>query len=350
MPSDKVLLAEHAAGLNYRALAEKYQLNPDSVRSRVNREMRKRVEPPTYTFTGDEDPPPGAQPIYDGNLRIHADELMIAGDLHIPSTNYPLVAVMLEMALKHMKPPRGLLICGDLSNGDVDSIHAPLAPTTSRQHELKMLEQTLTWLLTVFDQIWLTPGNHMRNRLIHTLKADITPNQIKRLFTPPAQADRVMFSWYDIVEVVSGGQEWLVTHQYQYRQTKLSIANEMAQKYQRNTITFHQHHTASGMDKYERYGVIDCGGLHDQRQMAYVELVPNVRPRMNSGFVFMRNGTGHLMTPYKALTEWSMWGIQPPWEPTPPTKRKRTPKPLPALALVPDDKKQTKRKTTRRAA
>ena len=36
--------------------------------------------------------------------------------------------------------------------------------------------------------------------------------------------------------------------------------------------------------------------------------------------------------------------------PTPPTKRKRTPKPLPALALVPGDKKQAKRKTTRRAA
>ena len=142
-----------------------------------------------------------------------------------------------------------------------------------------------------------------------------------------------------------------MTHQYQYRQTKLSIANEMAQKYQRNTIVFHQHHSAAGMDKYERYGVIDCGGLHNQRQMAYVELVPNVRPRMNNGFVFMRNGTGHLMTPYKALTEWGMWGIQPPWEapPTPPTKRTRKLADPPALALVPVDKPKRTR-NTRRAA
>jgi hypothetical protein len=340
--TDRALYTEHAAGVSYRDLATKYGLNVDSVRSRASRERRRQIEPPHYVFTGDDDPPSGAQPVYDGHLHIHADELMITGDLHIPSMNYPMVAAMIELALKRMKPPRGLLICGDLSNGDLDSAHAALAPTVSRQRELKMLEDVLGWLLMTFDTIWLTPGNHLRNRLMKTLSADITPNQIKRLFTPPGALDRVTFSWYDLVEVTSGGEPWIVTHQYAYRQTKLSIANELAQKYQSNTITFHQHHSAVGRDKYNRFTVVDCGGLHDQEQMAYVQLVPNVRPVMNNGIVYLNEGTAHLLTPYKTFTDWRMWGVHPPWEPPP--KRHRTPVDLPAVALVPSTKPKKERK------
>lgn len=249
MPSNATLYAEHKAGATARELAAKYGLSADGVRGRLSKENRRRIEPPTYVFTGDDEPPPGAQPVFDGALHLNADELMIAGDLHIPSTNYPLVGSMIELALKHMKPPRALLICGDLSNGDQDSQHQPLAPTVSRQRELTMLENVLSWLLMTFDHIYLTPGNHLRNRLMKTLSADMTANQIRRLFTPPGALDRVTFSWYDLVHVTSGGEPWIVTHQYQYRQTKLSIANELAHKYQSNAITFHQHHTAAGRDR-----------------------------------------------------------------------------------------------------
>jgi hypothetical protein len=343
MPTNDRLLAEHKAGLTYSELAAKYRLNVDGVRGRVSKAYRKSIAAPRYSFTGDDEPQGGAQPVFNGMLHLRADQLMIAGDLHIPSTNYPLIESMTELALKHMKPPRGLLICGDLSNGDQDSAHAPLAPTISRARELVMLEDMLSYLLIVFDHIWLTPGNHLRNRLMKTLSADMTANHIKRLFTPPADLDRVTFSWYDLVHVTSGDEPWIVTHQYQYRQTKLSIANDLAQKYQANTITFHQHHTASGMDKYERYAVIDCGGLHDQEMMAYTQLVPSTRPRMNSGFVYLHDGTGSLLTPYKALTSWSLWGVRAPWEP-PPTKRTRVTSERPALKLEAKPKRAPRKK------
>lgn len=353
MPSDKLLLAEHRAGLNYRALAQKYRLNHDSVRGRISREMRKHIEPPTFSFTGDEDPPPGAQPVYDGHLRIHADELMIAGDLHIPSTNFPLVQSMIDVAARHMTEPRSLLICGDLSNGDQDTHHAPLAPTISRQNELRQLEALMGWLLLTFDTIYLTPGNHLRHRLMNALKADIGADQVVRLFVPPEHLRRVTFSWYDEVHVSSGGEDYVVAHQYQYRQTKLSIANDLAQKYQKNVICFHQHHTAIGRDKYNHHTIIDCGGLHDQTMMGYVNLVPSTLPRMNNGFVYLRDGTANLLTPYRTFTDWRLWGVKPPWEP-PPTKRARPPADLPAVALVPKDEKDAKdkpaRKTQKRAA
>lgn len=333
MTTDAHLYTLHRNGQSYAAIAAALGLSVTGVRGRISRQRRKETEPPSYTFTGDDDPPPGAQPVFDGALRLDADELMITGDLHIPSTNYPLLTAMTQLALRHMQEPRRLLICGDLSNGDRDTHHEPLAPVVSRQRELRMLEDMLGYLLLTFDHIYLTPGNHLRNRLMKTLSADMAANQIKRLFTPPDALGRVTFSWYDLVHVTSGGEPWIVTHQYQYRQTKLSIANELAMKYQANVVTFHQHHTAIGRDKYNRYTVVDCGGLHEQSQMAYVQLVPSVRPNMNNGIVFMDKGTAHLLTPYKTFTDWKRWGITPPWEP-PPTKRKRDATPKPAAPMM----------------
>lgn len=347
MTKDNLLLAEHAAGLSYAAIAEKYRLNVDSVRSRISRAKRAQIEPPRYTFTGVEPPQYSGQPVFNGQLHLRTDQLMIAGDIHVPSTNYPLMQAMVDVAMKHMKEPRELLICGDLSNGDADTSHAPLAPTISRQNEYRQLEDLMNWLLMTFDFIYLTPGNHLRHRLMNTLKADIGADQVIRLFVPPYQLGRVQLSWYDEVHVTSAGQEYVVCHQYQYRQNKLSIANDLALKYQKNTIVFHQHHTAKGRDKYNRFTIVDCGGLHDQDMMAYVNLVPSTLPRMNNAFVYLHNGVADQLTPYPTYTDWSMWGVRAPWEqPTPPTKRKRSPQAIsePALQLTEKPKRQTRKK------
>lgn len=359
MPSDAVLLAAHRDGATYAEIAARFRLNADGVRSRVSRAYRKEIEPERYQFTGMEPPQYSGQPVFDGQLRLEADELMIAGDIHVPSTHYPLLTSMVALAEKHMKPPRRLLICGDLSNGDQDTHHAPLAPTISRQNELRQLERLMGWLLVTFDHIYLTPGNHLRHRLMNALKADIGADQVVRLFVPPEDLRRVTFSWYDEVRVASGGEPYVVLHPYQYRQNKLSIANDMAQKYHSNTICFHQHHTAKGMDKYERYVTVDCGGLHEPDMMAYVNLVPSTLPRMNNGFVFLRSGTAHLLTPYPAYTDWNLWGVKAPWEtgkparkprkpdpepPTPPTKRARDVLPAHPLELVPHAKPRRRKR------
>ena len=42
MPSDATLMQEHRAGADYRAIAVKYHLNPDSVRARVSRANRRQ--------------------------------------------------------------------------------------------------------------------------------------------------------------------------------------------------------------------------------------------------------------------------------------------------------------------
>lgn len=257
----------------------------------------------TFVFTGEL--PNVAVPVFTGQWRFELDECMIAGDFHLPSCKLGYVQRMCQLAERHMKGKRTLLIAGDIHNGDKDSRHAPLVPPISRAQELNLTKALLDYLLGYFDEIYMEPGNHMRKRFMELLDGDLNFSQYTQLIT--SHPSRVHLSPYDIIYLKSGGDDWVITHQYQYSKNKLIKANQLAQKYQASVITFHQHHTAIGRDEFDRYTIVDCGGFHDQDMMAYTSLVPSTFPRMNNAFVYMRRGTAHLMSHYRGITDWSLW-------------------------------------------
>lgn len=302
-----------------RAVGLKLGVNEHSARRRITAiERRPQLPVPvsrkivplpswqTYVYTGQL--PRQAIPLFTGVTNDTFDEAMIAGDIHIPSTKLGFLQRMCKVAERHMRGERILYIIGDLHNGDKDSKHAEYIPRLSRATELDMVGEVLQYLLGYFDIIRMTPGNHTRNRIFATLDGDITMDQVKRLILPSREDhDRLHISPYDTVLASSGGTEWAMHHQYQYRQNKLSIANDLAQKYLRNTIVFHQHHTAIGRDKYNRFTIVDCGGFHDSDMMSYTSIVPNTMPVMCNAFTYLQQGTAHLFTPYPTMTKWSDW-------------------------------------------
>lgn len=257
----------------------------------------------TFIFTGEM--PSAPVPVFTGEWHLDYDECMIAGDFHLPSCKLGYVQRMCQLAERHMKGKRHLIIAGDIHNGDKDARYAPLVPPISRAQELNLTRDVLDYLLGYFDEIHMTPGNHMRKRFLELLDGDLNFSQYTQLIT--SHPSRVHLSPYDIIHLQSGREQWAITHQYQYSKNKLIKANQLAQKYQCNVVTFHQHHTAIGRDEFDHYTIVDCGGFHDQSMMAYVSLVPNTFPRMNNAFIFMRNGTAHLMSHYPTITDWSMW-------------------------------------------
>lgn len=298
----------------YVQLSREFGYNDvSSLRRRMNRYMRggetpvrEKVpapKPETYIYRGQT--PLEAIPVFTGADHLALDECMITGDVHLPTTNFRFLDRMCRVADRHMQGNRTLLIVGDIINGDKDSYHPRNYPSASRAGEFRLAEETIDFLLSYFDEIVLTPGNHMRNRMFTVLDGDIDMDQAVRLLTP--HTDRVFMSAYDYIQVTSGEEKWTLCHQYSYSPTKLVKANELAQKYQSNVISFHQHHTAIGRDKYNRYTIVDVGGHHDSDYMGYVNLVPNTMPVMCNSFVFMRNGTAHLLSPDKTFTDWSMW-------------------------------------------
>lgn len=256
----------------------------------------------TYTYRGQ--PEDVGLPVFNGELHLQGDMLLV-GDIHVPSTNWEFMEKITQVAKRHLARPRKIVIVGDILNGDKDSRYEHIIAPISRHKEFKITDALLQTWSRFFDEIYITPGNHL-HRLIRRLEGDIGMNEIARLLT--SAHEKIVMSHYDEVHVTSGDERWVATHQANYAKSKLKIGNLLAQKFQANIVTFHQHHSAIGRDDFNRYTIIDCGGMHQQSMMSYVKLVPNVMPNMNNGFVLLRDGTGHLLTPYPSITDWSMWG------------------------------------------
>lgn len=256
----------------------------------------------TYTYRGQ--PEDTGLPVFNGELHLQGDMLLV-GDIHVPSTNWEFMEKITQVAKRQLSRPRKIVIVGDILNGDKDSRYEHIIAPISRHKEFKITDALLQTWSRFFDEIYITPGNHL-HRLIRRLEGDIGMNEIARLLT--SAHEKIVMSHYDEVHVNSGDERWVATHQANYAKSKLKIGNLLAQKFQANIITFHQHHSAIGRDDFNRYTIIDCGGMHQQNMMSYVKLVPNVMPNMNNGFVLLRDGTGHLLTPYPSITDWSMWG------------------------------------------
>ena len=86
--------------------------------------------------------------------------------------------------------------------------------------------------------------------------------------------------------------DWLVGHPMAYRQLQLSVAAEMAQKYQTHIALGHEHHKATGVDKYSRYQTLNLPCTMDPGKAEYKALDFSPRPEVKLGFGWIVDGYG----------------------------------------------------------
>lgn len=240
---------------------------------------------------------------YTGWWNLTGDFLVI-NDVHIPATNWKFAEMALTVAERELPRPRRLIIAGDLINGDALSRFQDLVLGTPLQDELTHAEAYLDYLAGYFDEIFFFRGNH-ESRLLYSLQGQIHAPQFRRMFT---ERDKVHFSMYPYMTVMSGGQPWHITHQRNYSQSPLTVARKMAVKKQSHVISAHQHHAAVGRDLSNRWTCIDSAGLHDSELMAYVMMEDSTAPVMNNSFVLLREGVGENITPPEYMqTNWARW-------------------------------------------
>lgn len=244
-------------------------------------------------------------PRYDIDPVFHGDYMLI-GDIHLPSTNWALSAVMLEIAKKHLDKPK-FLIVGDLLNLDSMSSYDTIVPIESLQTEINMAKGYLEQLMKVGD-VDVLPGNH-DYRWSKKLEGKLSIMGLWELIQHGMKTGNIRFHADTGAWVHSGGRKWRVTHQRNYSRLKLKIGNTLATNRQTDTVTFHQHHFAGGISDNGLYATIDNGGLHESAAIHYANMYDGTMPRMTSGFGMLRNGVYHQFSPYKQLTDYSMWGV-----------------------------------------
>lgn len=286
MPSNAELYAEHQQGATYAEIAESYGFSVDSVRGRISKARRAQMDAPLSGKLGR--PwllPPG--------------EYVVTGDYQIDTHNPHFVERMLAVAGR-LSRPRTLIIAGDFINADAFTGYDSDIDLSPFSDEVDAGRAVFRQLLSTFQRVYWLWGNHER-RVGKRTRAALQPQHLWALMAHDA---RVQVSiWGHCVIENPDGNDWRITHGSNYSINQLTVADTLAQKYQQNIISHHEHHLAVGWDRYKRYVIVNNGGLFSQPDMAYVVLDDSKHANMQNGFTVLSWGYPTVYGP-EPFTNW----------------------------------------------
>lgn len=240
------------------------------------------------------------QELYDWSLPgewvFDWEDFMVIGDVQLPTTDYDFAMLPAMVAKKHIKKNRKLIIAGDFFNMDAFSTYPKIVSLPSWEQEKEAARNLLTIYAQTFDEMWMLSGNH-EHRLLKRLDGEWNIQDALPIGHVKATAlDRC------IVKTSNG--KYTIVHGQNYSKKSLNNADEYAQKYQSHIISHHEHHAAIGMDRFDRYYIINNGGLFDQKKMAYAQISTNTCANMSQGFTMIKNGYPYL---FGKFTDWKKW-------------------------------------------
>lgn len=226
---------------------------------------------------------------------------MIIGDVHVPFTRYDFAQLVSLVGRKNNV--KKLLIAGDFFNMDTFSTYAHLVTIPGWKEEREAAKRLLSEWLEVFDEVRMVMGNHDR-RLQKFTAGELDEQDILALII--SNPDKVKMNPFGWCTIKTETGDWRITHPKNYSINQLTVADTLAQKYQANIISFHEHHLGIGWDRYKRYVTVNGGCLVDPGKLAYVTLDDGKNSGMALGFVMLKNGVAQLFgeTPF---TDWQHW-------------------------------------------
>jgi hypothetical protein len=148
--------------------------------------------------------------------------------------------------------------------------------------------------------MWMLCGNH-EHRILKQLEGQYDINDVLAASLP---SGKVKATVLDKCTVRTTNGTYTVVHGDNYSKKSLNNADELAQKYQTHIISHHEHHAAMGLDRFDRYIIINNGGLFDQKKMGYTKVSSNTCANMSQGFTMVKNGYPYL---FGKFTDWSKW-------------------------------------------
>ena len=237
---------------------------------------------------------------YDGAMRIYADPIAIASDVHFPIYS-PEALNKLMMASVILGAKTLVLV------GDVLDMHA-FSPFPDKggklPNDLKSLEVGLVRLLSIYEHIYFLMGNH-EARLFKATSHQINATLLGKMLT---NDPRIEISEYEYATLYTKGKiPWTLVHADKTRKMQLSLPDELTRKTLTNVIVCGDHMVNFGIDRGGHFMISQIGHCSDQFKARYKNIRVTTHSEWMNGFAIIKNGAFYQFAEDSRITDWGFW-------------------------------------------
>jgi len=212
----------------------------------------------------------------------------VTADWHHPLADYDLINSFLDHAVS-IGATNWLLVAGDWFNIDaLSAFDSKDEKNAGLDKEFYGSNETMKRVLTVFDKVYLSWGNHDA-RVHKSLGYKVPFKRAMRMMFADldnSELENVVLSNLDHVYIDTPNGPYYVCHPKSYNQAPLSTARKLAGLNLMHTITGHSHHTAIGHDPSGTFVCAEIGGFFDAAKTQYLQRTTTY-PKWQNGYGFI---------------------------------------------------------------
>jgi predicted phosphodiesterase len=224
-------------------------------------------------------------------IDIATNNVCIISDVHVPFYDNNLMERLLKVPEE--QGTTDLIIAGDMFDCDSYSKFSHLTAPACFESELEEVKKVLKRILRVFQNVYICRGNHEK-RFLDLNAGQLTMQKMFGLARPSNMSEdewdlRVHITTDDHITFTQNGEKWLCCHPRNYRIINLSVARDLAARFECSVIVAHGHQFCQGYDRSGKHRIMDGGGLFDKEALAYLRDT-TCYPETRSGFYVLNDG------------------------------------------------------------
>ena len=229
-------------------------------------------------------------------------DCLVTSDWHIPYHDQGLVDRMLLVA--KTLGVKQLVINGDFLNQDAFSKWKGHAFQMDWRTEKAIARATIRQLCETFKTIYYIMDNHDRRIMwMHEKPSEFSEDDVLDLITDAISRRHIRASIYYHYVIINA--TWRVTSPKEYRRTKLSLPNRLAQVYGSHIISGGDHLFGMGMDDSGRYIIANNCCIVNAAETPYINVQDTTYPKWNPGFYAILDNVLHPFIAHEHL--WPTW-------------------------------------------
>lgn len=237
---------------------------------------------------------------YDQPPRLAGESVLVIGDAQAPYHDAVLINQVRRVAFAW--GIRSCIWAGDMADMAVFSIF--MNESTDAEMELDETHLALAEMASGFDCITWLMGNH-EARFRNAINRYLSLERVRMLLGLDAKIATSDYYWGLV------GSDWRISHPKNTSVVPARVAQQLAEKFQRNVAQFHNHLTGLMPTRDGRHIGVEVGICADPKRMEYVQTRDNTRPVMQQGALILRwDGAQywpHLLSPLWTDWDYEIW-------------------------------------------